>query len=285
MRWLIPALLLIPLAGCPSGGEDGGTAPETATPAAATPAVSSAPAAGEPLLIWADPLLHVVLEGLRDEFEARYAPGYSALYLERGELTARLAEDEPPPLPDIFVIADQEVFAALREGGFIDEATARTFAGDRLALVQQVGEGYEAGSLFDVYKLRFDQFALGEEGTAVGYYGEQALLTEGCFDRLADRLVRYGRTSELIGALSGVPRRLGIVCASTVVQRAELEVVMLISEKLHQDIRYQAMAASGRGTDEGVATLLRFLSEEEEIQTLMAGYGLLDRDEALIENK
>lgn len=284
MRWLTLALLLIPLAGCPSGGEDGGTAPGDSVPAA-TPAASNATAAGESLLVWADPLLHIVLEGLKDEFETRYAPGYSALYLERGELTARLAEDEPPPLPDVFVIADQEVFTALREGGFIDEATARTFAGDRLALVQQVGEGYECSSLFDVYKLRFDQFALGEAGTAVGYYGEQALITEGCFARLTDRLVRYGRTAELIGALSGVPRRLGIVCASTVVQRSELEVVMLISEERHQDIRYLAMASAGRGTDKSIAALLRFLAEEEEIQTLLGGYGLLDRDEALIENK
>lgn len=280
MRFLIAAALLIPLAGCPSGGDD-----STGTAGTDGAAASRADEPAGPVLVWADPLLSVVLDGVHAEFTERFGPGFTPLYMERGELIARLSETKPPSLPDAFITADQELFTLLRDGGFIVESTARTFAGDRLALVKQAGAGYQTASLFDSYKLRFEQFAIGQESTAIGYYAEQALKSEGCFNRLEDRMVRFDRTADLLAALEEGGRRIGMAFASSAVQNPGMEVMMLVDEERHADIRYQVMLTPGQEANDGAVALLRFLSEEEEIQALLGGYGLLDRDEALIENR
>ena len=279
LHWLMIVLPLL-LAGCPSGDDaarqngatDQGSAAKQAEPA-------------EALVVWADPLLKEPLAGLADKFKAQYAPGYVLLFLERAELVARMTAAEPPSAPDVFIVADVQTLVALRDSGVIDEASARTFAGDTLALVQPAGAGYGTATLFDIYKLRFDKLAVGAQDTSVGYYAWQALVTEGCFKRLEDRLRHYERTSELLDGFSSGAEELGIIATSQYVQADGLELVLRLGEDLHEDIRYQAVAAKGRGADEGAMRLLRFLAEDIGIQSKLEGFGLTDRQTAMVEDK
>jgi ABC-type molybdate transport system substrate-binding protein len=127
--------------------------------------------------------------------------------------------------PTYFITADTPTLTALREAGVTDESTARTFAGDSLALVQPAGRGYASGTLFDIYKLRFEHLAVGAEETAVGYYARQALITEGGFKRVEDRLKPFAHTTELLASLSGGGSPLGIIAKSQFVQSDGLELV------------------------------------------------------------
>lgn len=280
MHWLISIAALV-LTGCPTANDDNQTPARTAADDNAKPS-----AASQELLVWADPLLETALTALEIDFRAQHGGGYALLFLERWELLARATvAGEGATLPDVFITADTHTLTALRESGVTDEVTARTFAGDSLALVQPSGRGYASQTLFDIYKLRFDHLAVGAEKTAVGFYARQALVTEGCFNRVEDRLKTFGRTGDLMASLSGGESPLGIITKSQFVQSDGLDLVLLISERLHEDIRYQAVAARGRGADPAVLALLRFLAEDEQIQLKLAGFGLADRETALVEDK
>ena len=278
---LLIAATALAVSGCPSAKNNDQAPASPAADTAAEPAVST-----WELVVWADPLLETPLAALQADFRAQYGGGYSMLFLERGELLSRAtAGDAASPPPDVFITADTPTPTALREAGVTDEVTARTFAGDSLALVQPAGQGYASGTLFDIYKLRFEHLAVGAEETAVGYYARQALITEGGFKRVEDRLKPFARTTELLASLSGGESPLAIITKSQFVQSDGLALVLLVSERLHEDIRYQAVAARGRGADAGVLALLRFLAEDEQIQLKLAGFGLIDRQTAMVEDR
>lgn len=274
------------LTGCPAAQHDDQAPARTGAQAAPEAAAAKPPAATRKLTVWADPLLEVPLTALKADFTAKCGGSYDLLFVERGELLdqAKTAQAETA-LPDIFITADGRTLRALLAAGLVDEPTARTFAGDSLALVQLAGGRFVSGTLFDVYKMRFDHLAVGTESTAVGFYTHQALVTEGCFPRLEDRLLTFDRTADLLDSLTSGQSMIGIITKSQFVQSQGLDLMLLISERLHEDIRYQAVAARGRGSNDSVMALLRFLAEDEQVQLKLQGYGLSDRQTALIEDK
>jgi molybdenum ABC transporter molybdate-binding protein len=282
LHWVI-IFAALAVAGCPRPqSNERQSTPPPAAAAADEPAVIDGPQ----LVVWTDPLLAVPLAGLEEDFRQLYGGGYAVLSVERGDLLERLGDGEAlVEPPDVYVVVDMEALNALNEAGITDPATARTFAGDTLALVQPSDKGYATETLFDIYKLRFDHLAVGAENTTVGYYARQALITEGCFNRLEDRLKYFDRTDDLLKSLATDASPLGIITRSQFVQTDGLDLVLLISERLHEDIRCQAVAAAGHGDNAGIMALLRFLAENEAIQLKLGGYGLVDRQTALVEDR
>ncbi|MCH7472503.1 substrate-binding domain-containing protein [bacterium] len=276
MRWYLLACILLALAaGCPKSA-DRQTAADGSAAAGNT---------GEPLSIWADPALAAPLEDLADEFAARHAPGYTVRYMERGELLGLLEDGQAMHAPHAYIIADPVVYEALRKSGAIDESSARTFAGDRLAVVHREGENWMSPTLFDIYRLRYTWFGVGEQSTSAGYYSEQALVSEGVRPRIEKRIKSYGSTKTLLEALAADEVQLAMVYTSTAAQAGGIEVMLIAGEDLHEDIRYRVIAAAGRGADAAVGELLRFLAEEDEVQAIFNGYGLLGRKSALMEDR
>lgn len=284
MRWLTFLLILIPLAGCPAARDGSTTGADTASQTAAerTPVVAEVNGP-DAVIVWADPLLKVTLEALAADFSKLHAAGYKVIYMERGEFLDYAQSDPPPPAPDVMLVADNEVYTTLLSSGLIEEVTSRVFAGDRLVLVQPAGGEYRVGQLYDVYKLRFEAFAIGADNTAAGYFARQALLTEGGLAKLEDRLAGHDSGPDLVAALVAGEMKIGIVCHSSVVQTAGLEIIKIIGEDLHEDIRYRAAAATGASERDGVIELLRYLAEEPAVQDVLPGYGLKDRKQALQE--
>jgi molybdate transport system substrate-binding protein len=265
--------------GCPKPASDRDATGQPGT--AASPSQDTE----KPLIVWADPLLKVPLVAINEVFSELYSPGLTPVYIERGDLLARFAGDGPSTLPDVFITADTATMAVLSQGGYANESTARTFAGDRLVLVQQPEKGHKTPTLFDTYRLRFDALGLGAEKTAVGRYAEQALVTDGCFNRLEERLQRFDGTSNALDALVADEVQLAIVTASQAAQQQGVEVILLIGEDLHEDIRYQAAASAESASNPAVQQLLMLLAEDDAVQELLTGYGLLDRELALQETK
>jgi molybdenum ABC transporter molybdate-binding protein len=280
MRYsLLVVLALSLLVGCPKPASDRDATGQPGT--AASPSQDTE----KPLIVWADPLLKVPLVAINEVFSELYSPGLTPVYIERGDLLARFAGDGPSTLPDVFITADTATMAVLSQGGYANESTARTFAGDRLVLVQQPEKGHKTPTLFDTYRLRFDALGLGAEKTAVGRYAEQALVTDGCFNRLEERLQRFDGTSNALDALVADEVQLAIVTASQAAQQQGVEVILLIGEDLHEDIRYQAAASAESASNPAVQQLLMLLAEDDAVQELLTGYGLLDRELALQETK
>lgn len=280
MRYsLLVILALSLLVGCPKPASDRDTGGQVSV------ATSSSQVTGDPLIVWADPLLKAPLVAINEVFSELYSPGLTPVYIERGGLLARLEGEEPPALPVVFITADTTTMAALSRSRYVDESTARTFAGDRLVLVQQSAKGFETPTLFDTYRLRFNALGLGTEETAVGRYAEQALITEGCFSRLEERLQRFDGTSSVLEALVAGEVQLAIVTASQAAQQQGVEVLLLIGEDLHEDIRYQAAASVESAGSPAVQQLLMLLAEDDAVQALLTGYGLLGRELALQETK
>lgn len=281
LRTSLPILLVaLLLSGCPQP-------PERST--SATPAAP----AGQPVRIWADPPLRLALEGLAPQFRERYAAGWDISYVERGTLLEAI-EAEPPadgetPLaaPEILpspqaLLIERSVTDTLRNGGHIDNATLRTFGGDRLALIQRADDRWPPTSIYEAPVLRFEQLGLGDVDTSFGYYGEQVLVSSGIRPRIADRFSHWGSYDELLAALADGTLDMALGPHSAVVGH-NLKLVSIVPADLHEDVRYLAVAVSGHTADAGVQALLRFLAEEPEIQLLLGGYGFVDRETALVE--
>ncbi len=288
MRNLILFMCVLLLAGCPQHLKPSEPGSAAATPAGAAPAAkpgASIPpvaAGGEALEIWADPLLAPVLEALAPDFKLIYAPGYRLVLKERGELLDNLRQEGGPALPDV-ICADAGVITEYKTKQAVEEPTLRTFAGDRLVLAERPGFGYQSPSLYDIYQLRFTALGLGETSTLAGYYGEQALISEGAMRHVAERVKRYPATAALVDALNQDKVQAILITASAAAVGG-VSAWLLIGEDLHEDIRYQAAASSRTNATPGVTELLRFLAEDAGVQATLEGYGLVRREVALEEN-
>jgi molybdate transport system substrate-binding protein len=266
--------LMLLAAGCPrpQSGPAGSSAP---------PAKPAAVKTG--LVVWADPALQVPLEALlagSGQLEAKL----NLEWKERGEVSDALdalAQGQAPAWPDVFILADVRLLGRLREAGVIDESTGRTFAGDRLVLIQQRGAHWQSATLFDIYRLRFEHLAVGSDRTAAGYYGQQALVSDGLGQRLESRLLHVDTTGGIATALTSGKAQLALVFASLAAHTQGVETTLLIGTDLHEDIRYQAVAAAGRTGQPGAQQLLRLLAEDAAFQQQLQGYGLLDRKNAM----
>jgi len=268
------------LLGCPAPEGDGtDTAPRTSSsPAPAQADAKVAP----PVTVWADPLLKPLLTGIGDKFSEHYPGGYSVEYLETSELLATFSDGAPAMLPGVFLFCGNELLRSLSEAGLANETTARVFAGDSLALVQQAGEGFATPSLFDIYTLRFKSLVIAPEGTTSGLYARQALIADNVMPRVEDRLAVAEDTLDLLEMVATGEMLLGITPVSAIAGFSGIEVVMLIGEDLHKDIQYSAVASATESP--GQLELLMFLSEDEAIQELVPGYGFTDMETALVED-
>jgi ABC-type molybdate transport system substrate-binding protein len=282
MRNIILCACLLLLASCPQQPRPAAS-PDAANPASQPGAkIKPVTNTGPALTVWADPALLPALEALAPEFKKIYSAGYTLEPVERGDLLARLDHTGGTALPAV-ICADQLVVEQYSAKQQLVDSSRRTFAGDRLVLAERPGQGYAAPSLFDIYELRFKQFGLGEPGTLAGYFGEQALISEGGFDRIKDRVKRYPSSTALVDALKlDVVQVILVPDSSAAVN--EISAWLAIGEDLHEDIRYQAAASTGHDTEPGVPELLRFLAEDDAVQSQLEGYGLVRREMALIEN-
>lgn len=284
MRFL--PIILVALFGlsCPKGTPGNG-GEQVRKPQQASPEESkSQPFAGT-LTAWADPLLMVPLEAVGADLDKWYGIKLELTPVDRGELFERIETGGLDNLPDVFLVGHPDLFTGLREAGLIDEQDTRTFAGDRLVVVQKRGTGLRVRDLFKMYKLYFEAFGLGEDTTTAGFYGYQALLTCGVHKRIEDRLVLLPSTQAIIDAVEGGEVELAIMAVSSATQTPGLEVLHVVDETFHEDIRYLAIPARGTSANPTVTEFLRLLAEDAGVQHSLMGYGLLDRAAAMEETK
>lgn len=283
---LLPLIFITLFAvSCPRG------APQDAATQAPPPAqqkvakAKAQPYAGT-VTAWADPLLMVPLEAVGADLDKWYGIKLELTSVDRGELLTRIENGDLDNLPDVFFVGHPDLFTALREAGVVNEADARTFAGDLMAIVQKRDGGYLIkGELFDMYKLFFDHFGLGEDTTTAGLYGYQALYTCGIYSRLEERYVMLPTSQAIIDALEAEEVELAIMAASTATQTPKLEVLRVIDETYYEDIRYLAVPTNSDTPNSTISELLRLLAEDAGVQHALMGYGLLDRTAAMDETK
>ncbi len=252
-------------------------------------AVKAPSESDRPLLIWTDPAMAPALEKLSESFKAKYAPGFSMAYLDKGELLLNLQnfkDGTAPKTPDVYIFAGQEMQKALVDAGAIDEVSLRSFAGDRLVLVSRPEDTYESPTLFDVYKLRFKQLAVADPAeTMLGVFTDQAIITDGLKPRVEDRLTLLATSDELVDGVLGKTLDVAIVYGSRAAQTKGLRLALVIDESLHEDIVWKAAASSGRSADSAVMTLLAFLAEDEDVQKQYEAFGYTRREVAMVEDK
>jgi ABC-type molybdate transport system substrate-binding protein len=280
----IPVALLIgvSLAGCHR--------PAPAQPSAGMPAAPAAPpvhvaagGGGATVRVWAEPTLALALDALKPELEKRGAIKLSIEYHDSTELARQPAQARQPGPADVYIYPDAGIFAKLAAAKAIDEVTQRTCAGDRLVVACRQGEHWVMATLFDIYRLRFKWIGLAPKDSALGQFSQQALASDGALPRVQKRVKYLASADELPKALKRDETQLVMTYASVVSLDRSLGVAVLVDPGLHEDIRYKAAAAVGKGAQPGVMELLRLLAEDSEMQQRWASYGFVDRATAMVE--
>ncbi|MDQ3024764.1 MAG: substrate-binding domain-containing protein, partial [bacterium] len=127
--------------------------------------------------------------------------------------------------------------------------------------------------------------AIGLPTTSVGYYTQQALVSDGAAKGVESSTHGYASQQAAIDALLSGENDIAVVYASAAAQNPKLHVSCVVREDLHEDIRYLAMATRGNLHARGVEALLKLLSEDPAAQKTMGGYGYIDRATAMVENR
>lgn len=265
------------------------------TPAASPPANGQPlllePSSGPPVLLWAVPPAQAALDAVAEDFAKLHDGGWDVVYLDRAQMLETLGTADPAP--QVLVFADAETASSLRDASRIEESSLRTFAGDTLVVVSRKDAGWECPSVFDLWELRFSHFGIGDRNaTTAGYFGYQALVSDGAWERIKERVLEVPSQAELLEALLvvGNPRaeerrrgriQLAILPSSTAAVTPGLRGILGIPGDLHEPIRYQLAAAKGHASDPGVANLLRLLAEDPAVQAKLEGYAYLGREAAL----
>jgi molybdenum ABC transporter molybdate-binding protein len=291
MRPLTSLLLacLLLLSACPAPKPAADTPRDPVAPAGDPSGTADTPdPAGSPAIaVVADPALQPALADLGSAFAQLHPGGINTSYVERGALLTEIEtwKADPAAMPPVVIAPDPGVLKALRAGGLIDEPTLRTFAGDRLALVQKAGDQWSSPSLHDINRLKFKQLGVGSNDTIAGYYGRQALISDGVYDNVAARILEYASLEALVAGVASGRCELGMALVSATISHPEVTVALLPGADLHEDIRYQIAATVGHAADPGVAELLRFIAEDAGAQATLAGYGFVPRAQAIVEQR
>jgi molybdenum ABC transporter molybdate-binding protein len=275
---VLAILALFLLGGCPGKPKQADSSPPTAP---------KQQVAKREVVVWADPVLVKALTGLAKTYKKQTGSSYQVVAVERAARRAWAkgeAAGTERPEPDVLLFAGRDEFVWLLQGQKIDEASSRTFAGDRLVVFKPQGTTYTLESLFDIYKLRFKQLGVGDpEATTVGMYTHQALVGDGAEPRVKQRLQLVTDSTQLplLPAQSKAKDVIAIGLASQAGGARGIETGLLIEASLHELLQYKAVAVAGKQEDEAVGAFLRWLAEEDSTQRALTGYGLLDRATAL----
>jgi len=232
------------------------------------------------LQVWAEPSLIAPLADIAPVLK-KHGLVLQITPKESGELARDAAAGKLGSPPEVYLFTGERALPALIKAKAVDEATARTFAGDRLVVAGRQGERWPSPTVFDLYRLRFKFFGVADSASALGEVCDEALKSDGAYKRIEQRIRRYPGQKELIAALIANEVQLAMVYASAVAQDPELGVSVVVGADLHTDIRYRAVAAAGKASAEGVGGLLRLLAEDAGIQQSLGGLGLLTRSGAL----
>jgi ABC-type molybdate transport system substrate-binding protein len=245
------------------------------------------PPGADEITLLADPALKAAFEGMALHLAENCDAVLEVEYVERGGLEALLAERiaEGSGIPQLVVVDDAKMATALRDSGAIDADSLRTFAGDRIVIAHKAGENWTTPGLYELHSLGFKQLAMGSQDTAAGYYGRQALISEGVYDGLRERIFEYPDSAAVISALLDGDAELAVVLASAATQQTAFSVMLVAAADLHEDIRYQVAATTGHANDEGVQDLLKCLAEDPAVQEVFTGLGYVPRAGALEEQR
>jgi molybdenum ABC transporter molybdate-binding protein len=236
---------------------------------------------GDPVVVWADPALRSALEALAPQFVQLHKSGWTIEYKESGALHDDLAAGGQPQV----VLCAAEQLDELRTSGLVDEGTSRTFGGSLLALVSTKDEKRIVPQVGDLPLVQFKGLGIGLPSTSVGYYAQQALVSDGAANKLGDLVHGFEDTDKLLAALRSGEVDLAFVYAATASQNPDLHVSCVVPEDLHEDVRFLAMATTGHNGDPGVEALLKLLSEDPKVQQTLGAYGYLDRAMAMVEDR
>ncbi len=152
-------------------------------------------------------------------------------------LAATIADGAPA---DVFVAADREWMVWLADQGYLDLASARVIASNRLVVATRTGSGVKVGTLSDLTHLPPRSVALAGEQVPAGRYAQAALENAGIWAELADQVLRGASVRSAAEWVATGEVAVGLLYRTDVVADPRLEELYLVDVTLHPTIEYLA---------------------------------------------
>jgi len=120
----------------------------------------------------------------------------------------------------------------------------------------------------------FDRIAVGGANVPVGRYARAALVAEGVWEGLAERVVSGGSARGVLEWVARGEVPVGIVYRTDALAEPDVRVAFAFGEEAHPPIRYWATPLTSAGSAASAADFVDFLSGPEgEAELLSAGFG------------
>jgi molybdate transport system substrate-binding protein len=161
---------------------------------------------------------------------------------------ARQIEQGAPA--DLFVSADEVWMNHLQQRGFVQAATRRVVAGNRLVVVRPGSGAAQAVESSDALRaaLAGGRIATGDPAhVPVGRYAEAALRSLGLWNEIEARLVRAENVRSALAFVERGEAAAGIVYASDATASSRVRVAARFPRHSHPPIHYPAALVSGAG--------------------------------------
>ncbi|MBN1322278.1 MAG: molybdate ABC transporter substrate-binding protein [Thermoleophilia bacterium] len=153
---------------------------------------------------------------------------------------------------DVFAAAAMKQVNALVEGGFIDEAAVRVFAGNEIVVAMPVDSSLEVASFEDLTKADVKKVAYGDPAAAPhGVYAEETMATLGILDQVKPKVIYTKNASQTLTYVTSGEVDAGIMFSTDAVAGGEEVKVAAVSDpSWHGTIVYPAaMVAASKNKD------------------------------------
>ncbi|HUU28143.1 MAG TPA: molybdate ABC transporter substrate-binding protein [archaeon] len=229
------------------------------------------------LTVYAAASLSDVLQEISPVFERESGLEAAFDFASSGSLAKKIAAGAPA---DIFLSADIKWIDFLEEGGYLEAASKRLIARNRLVCVVPAGAIYRISEPGDLRSLRL--IGIGDpDHVPAGRYAKEALESCGLWDTLRgeNRLVFAWNVRAVLSYVEEANAEAGIVYLTDAVLSDKVEIAFSFPRRSHAPIGYYAAAVSNSGKSKGVESFLALLSSERFQQILTRNGFLLPMDQ------
>ena len=162
--------------------------------------------------------------------------------------------------PDVVVVSGEDTLKPLADAGLLLPDSRRRFLANRLVVVAHPGSDLEIAEARELETAGYTALAVGDprelpEGIHAKSFLQAVVMPGGhtLWQAVGERIAPAADTGAVLEAVAGDPGTLGILYASDVAGRDDVEVVYEVPEELSPRIRYTAAGVAGGPAGEAAA--------------------------------
>lgn len=180
-----------------------------------------------------------------------------------GALQTQIEEGAPA---DLFLSAASQNMNELVDGGFIEESKQTNLLGNELVVVVPADSKHNLSSMQDLQGDKLLKIAIGiPESVPAGIYAKEALVKEGLWNDLQDKLVQAKDVRQVLSYVETGNADAGLVYRTDAILSSKSKIAFAVEADSYQPINYPVGIVKESKNQEATAAFYEFLQSQEAL--------------------